>query len=68
MYFTSFSLQNFVWYYDCPHFTEEETEAKFSTLAIKPLHEPHFLLTLHMPFWRLRVMRSGWKILAGSQW
>ena len=45
MYFTSFSLQNFVWYYDCPHFTEEETEAKFSTLAIKPLHEPHFLLT-----------------------
>jgi len=34
-----------VWNYDCPHFTEEETEAKFSTLAIKPLHEPHFLLT-----------------------
>ena len=43
--FTSFSVQNSVWNYDCPHFTEEETEAKFSTLAIKPLHEPHFLLT-----------------------
>ena len=76
MCFISFRVQNLVWYYNCPHFTEEETEAKCSKLvkdmpavsgkarilknrstsklAIKPLHEPHFLLRqtcCMMPFW-----------------
>lgn len=64
----SFSVQNFVCYYDCPHFTEEDTGQCSARWPNHPWTSfPPYADTLHTPFWGYEPREAGGKVLAGKR-